>query len=109
MDPTSPRAATMASRPAVWNRGGGLLSGMSFVPNRPHGLGIDQPVGNSARHLPARRGLVAAFHEVAGACHSNCGVDGLFEIVRVVFSIAEVHSIAAGAHLAQAEPEVSRD
>jgi hypothetical protein len=45
--------------------------------------------------------------------HLNCGVDGVFEIVRVVgrgfVSIAEVHAIVAGAHLAQGEPEMARD
>src|SRR5215471_10115997 len=45
--------------------------------------------------------------------HLNRGVDGVFETVRVVrrhlVSIAEVHAIVARAHLAQGEPEMSRD
>src|SRR5262249_23317868 len=45
--------------------------------------------------------------------HLNRGIDGVFEIVRVVgrglVSIAEVHSIVARAHLAQSEPETARD
>jgi hypothetical protein len=45
--------------------------------------------------------------------HLNCGIDGVFEIVRVIgrllVSIAEVHAIAAGAQLAQSEPEMARD
>src|SRR5262245_24487169 len=45
--------------------------------------------------------------------HLNRGVDGVFEVVRVVgrglVSIAEVHAIVAGAKLAQSEPEVARD
>src|SRR6516225_7433797 len=45
--------------------------------------------------------------------HLNRGTDGVFEIVRVVgrglVSIAEVHAIVARAHLAQSEPEMSRD
>jgi hypothetical protein len=40
-------------------------------------------------------------------------MNGVFEIVRVVrrglISIAEVHAIVAGAHLAQSEPEMARD
>ena len=45
--------------------------------------------------------------------HLNRGVDGVFETVRVVgrdlVSIAEVHAKLARAHLAQSEPEMSRD
>src|SRR6516225_4693331 len=45
--------------------------------------------------------------------HLDRGTDGVFEIVRVVgrglISIAEVHAIVARAHLAQGEPEMSRD
>src|SRR5262249_51383438 len=45
--------------------------------------------------------------------HLNRGVDGVFEIVRVVgrslVPIAEVHAIVAGAKLAQSEPEMARD
>jgi hypothetical protein len=45
--------------------------------------------------------------------HLNCGVDGVFEIVRVVgrglISIAEVHAIVAGAQLAQGKPEMARN
>jgi hypothetical protein len=45
--------------------------------------------------------------------HLNRGVDGVFEIARVVgrgfVSIAEVHAIVAGAQLAQSEPEMARD
>src|SRR5262245_57593794 len=45
--------------------------------------------------------------------HLNRGVDGVFEIVRVVgrglISITEVHAIVAEAHRAQGEPEMSRD
>src|SRR5262249_49085219 len=44
---------------------------------------------------------------------SNRGVDGVFEIVRIVgrglVSIAEVHAIVAGAQLAQNEPGMARD
>jgi hypothetical protein len=43
----------------------------------------------------------------------NHSIDGIFEIIRVVrrhlVSIAEVHAIVARAHLAQGEPEMSRD
>jgi hypothetical protein len=45
--------------------------------------------------------------------HLNRAVDRVFEAVRVVgrglVSIAEVHAIIAGAHLAQSEPEMARD
>src|SRR5262249_53966792 len=45
--------------------------------------------------------------------HLNRGIDGVFEIVRVegrgFVSIAEVHPIVAGAHLAQSEPEMARN
>src|SRR5262245_59112246 len=45
--------------------------------------------------------------------HLNRGIDGVFEIVRVIgrglVSIAEVHAILARAHLAQSEPETARD
>jgi hypothetical protein len=45
--------------------------------------------------------------------HLNRGVDGVFEIVRVVgrdiVSIAEADAIVAGAQLAQSEPEMARD
>src|SRR5262245_16247936 len=45
--------------------------------------------------------------------HLNRGIDGVFELVRVVgrglISIAEVHAIVAGAKLAQSEPEMARD
>ena len=45
--------------------------------------------------------------------HLDRGDDGVFEIVRVVgcgvVSIAQVHAIVARAHLAQSEPEMSRD
>src|SRR6516165_10155264 len=45
--------------------------------------------------------------------HLNCGIDGVFEVVRVIgrslISIAEVHAIVAGAKLAQSEPEIARD
>src|SRR5262245_33663940 len=44
--------------------------------------------------------------------HLNRGVDGVFEIVRIVgrglVSIAEVHAIVAGAQVAQGEPEMAR-
>src|SRR5262245_19446417 len=43
----------------------------------------------------------------------NRGIDGVFEIRRVVgrglVSVAAGHAIVAGAHLAQREPEMSRD
>src|SRR5262245_19529205 len=43
----------------------------------------------------------------------NRGIDGVFEILRVVgrglVSVAAAHAIVAGAHLAQGEPEMSRD
>src|SRR5262249_46275480 len=43
----------------------------------------------------------------------NHSIDGIFEIIRVVgrhlVSIAEVHAIVARAHLAQGQPEMSRD
>src|SRR5262245_26172812 len=45
--------------------------------------------------------------------HRNHGINGVFELVRVVgrglVSIAEVHAIIAGAHHAQSEPEMARD
>src|SRR5262249_21505928 len=45
--------------------------------------------------------------------HLSRGIDGVFEIVRVIgrglVSIAEVHAILARAHLAQSEPEMARD
>src|SRR5262249_21604461 len=45
--------------------------------------------------------------------HLDRGIDGVFEIVRVIgrrlVSIAEVHAIIAGAHLAQSEPEMARN
>src|SRR5215470_10751867 len=45
--------------------------------------------------------------------HLNRGIDGVFEIVRVIgrglVSLAEVHAILARAHLAQSEPEMARD
>src|SRR5262249_28874440 len=45
--------------------------------------------------------------------HLNRGIDGVFEIVRVIgrglVSIAEVHAIVAGAQLAQGKPEMARD
>src|SRR5262245_21171091 len=98
---------------SVWNRGGGLLSVMSFVLSRPHETWYDRPVGHAARHLPSRRGLVAALYKVVGASHFNCGIDGVFEAVRVVggdlVRITEVHPIAAGAHLAETEPEMAHD
>src|SRR5262249_29256880 len=43
--------------------------------------------------------------------HLKRGIDGVFEIVRVVgrglVSIAEVHAIISRAHLAQSEPEMA--
>jgi len=43
----------------------------------------------------------------------NHSIDGIFEIIRVVgrhlISIAEVHAIVARAHLAQGQPEMSRN
>ena len=45
--------------------------------------------------------------------HLNRGVDGIFEIGRVIrgrlVSIAEVHAIIARADLAQSEVEMARD
>jgi len=45
--------------------------------------------------------------------HLNRGIDGVFEIVRVVgrgfVSIAEVHAIFARVQQAQREPEVARN
>ena len=45
--------------------------------------------------------------------HLNRGIDGVFEIVRVVsrglIPIAEVHAIIARAHFAQREAEMARD
>src|SRR5262249_15367138 len=45
--------------------------------------------------------------------HLNRSIDGVFEIVRVIgrrlVSIAEVHAVVAGAHLAQSEPEMARN
>src|SRR5262249_1691929 len=45
--------------------------------------------------------------------HLNRGIDGVFEIVRVIgrglVSIAEVHAIVAGAQLAQGKPEMARN
>ena len=45
--------------------------------------------------------------------HINCGIDGVFESVRVVgrgfVSIAEAHAIVTRAHLAQSESEMARD
>ena len=45
--------------------------------------------------------------------HLNRGIDGVFEIVRVVsrglVPIAEVHAIIARAHFAQREAEMARD
>ena len=45
--------------------------------------------------------------------HLDRGTDGVFEIVRVVgrglISIAEVHAVVARAHLAQGQPEMSRN
>src|SRR5262249_1011854 len=45
--------------------------------------------------------------------HLSRGIDGVFEIVRVIgrglVSIAEVHAILARAHLALSEPEMARD
>src|SRR5262249_58652420 len=47
------------------------------------------------------------------AGHLNRGIDGVFEILRVVgrvlVSVATAHAKVAGAHLAQGEPEMSRD
>ena len=49
-------------------------------------------------------GLIDGLHDIAGTGHLNRGIDGVFEIVRVVsrrfVSIAEVHAIVARAHLA---------
>src|SRR5262249_59583823 len=43
----------------------------------------------------------------------NRGIDGVFEALRVVgrglVSVAAAHAKVAGAHLAQGEPEMSRD
>ena len=51
--------------------------------------------------------------DIAGTGDLNCGFHGVFQIVRVVsrhfVSIAEVHAIGARAHLAQSEPEMTRD
>src|SRR5262249_51359770 len=45
--------------------------------------------------------------------HLNRGVDGVFEVVRVVgrglVPIAEVHAIVTGAQLAQGKPEMARN
>jgi hypothetical protein len=45
--------------------------------------------------------------------HLNRGVNGVFEIVRVVgrglVSIAKVHAVIARAYLAQSEPKTARD
>jgi hypothetical protein len=45
--------------------------------------------------------------------HRNHGINGVFEIARVVgrglVSIAEVHAVVARAHLAQSEPEMARN
>src|SRR5262245_25397177 len=61
-------------------------------------------------HLPT---LYAAALQRSLTGHLNRGIDGVFEIVRVVgrglVSIAEVHAIIARAHLAQSEPEMARD
>src|SRR5262245_4366758 len=47
------------------------------------------------------------------AGHLDRGIDGVFKILRVVgyglVSVAGAHAIVAGAHLAQGEPEMSRD
>src|SRR5262249_28175050 len=47
------------------------------------------------------------------AGHLNRGIDGVFEILRVVgralVSVAAAHAKVAGAHFAQGEPEMSRD
>ena len=51
---------------------------------------------DDASHLPPLTG------------HLDRGIDGVFEIVRVIglglVSIGEVHAIVAGAYLAQSEP-----
>jgi hypothetical protein len=51
--------------------------------------------------------------DIASTGHLKGGFDRVFEIVRVVgrrfVSLAEVHSIRAGAHLAQSQPEMAGD
>ena len=58
-------------------------------------------------------GFVVRRSQLSLTDHLNRGIDGIFEIVRVVsrglVPIAEVHAIFAGAHLAQSEPEMARN
>jgi hypothetical protein len=73
---------------------------------------------NICSSLPQRCGMGCSHHVWCSSRrsltgHLNCGVDGVFETIRVVgrglVSIAEVHAIVARAHLAQSEPEMARD
>jgi hypothetical protein len=57
--------------------------------------------------------LLRSSLQLALTSHRDGGVNGVFEIDRVVgrglVSIAEVHAIFAGAQQAQGEPEMARD
>ena len=64
-------------------------------------------------HCQGKHRLVTPSSQRSPTGHLNRGIDGVFEIVRIVgrglVSIAEVHAIVAGAQLAQSEPEMARD
>jgi hypothetical protein len=68
-------------------------------------------LGRLGNRLKCRSCQDRVFRSLAG--HHNRGIDGVFEIVRVVgralVSIAEVHAIIARAHLAKSEPEMTSD
>ena len=67
----------------------------------------------SAGDATSRPTLYGAAQQCSLTRHVNCSIDGVFQVVRVVgrglASIAEVHAIVAGTHLAQSEPEMARD
>src|SRR6516164_2899338 len=64
-------------------------------------------------HCQGKHRLVTPSSQRSPTGHLNCGIDGVFEIARVVgrglVSIAEVHAIVAGAKLAQGKPEMARN
>src|SRR5215471_1249306 len=82
-------------------------------------LGSPASIGPRTRVRPSSdfglvRPLSPSSHRDNGALsHLNRGIDGVFELVRVVgrglVCIAEVHAIVAGAQLAEGKPEMARN
>src|SRR5262249_25523379 len=112
-------SATMArafhGRPAASSSIALRKQAMARSAVRASGVGgmVSYSVLNGCGDAKSRPGSVRVELQSPLTGHLDRGTDGVFKTGRVVgrclVSIAEVHAIVAGAHLAQGESEMARD